>query len=348
MFDTEHGNESSNNSRNSSSSNCGGLCRGCHECWNSPSCTDESCCEVSTRAWVVISISTIAVVMICSMVPSSYYGVEYNQYALSRYKLTNKMDYDHVYDNGFYYLGLNYEMITFPRAFQYEEFDSNDLRVFSKEGLEFPFQCSFQWRPLKSAIPNIHRQFRVSYRPQVINRVIATIKNTVTQFTTDDFVTKRAEIDFTITKAIGDAVDDLGFEIPADKFQFAKPLLPDNVRSRFLQTQIQLVKNDEQVLRQQQALVLQETGVLVNQILSNSTRVLNEANSTSTRILNQAKADAFRLIGNAEQSGLNSLFVVLNITDLPTKSLLLKFINIEDNPDTKLYVGSSASQVFTI
>lgn len=122
--------------------------------------------------------SFLAVILICSMVPTSFYGVEYNEYALSRYKLTNKMNYDHVYDNGNYYLGLNYEMIKFPRTYQYETFSGNDLRVFSKEGLKFGFQCTFQWRPLPEAIPDIHKQFRVTYRPQVLNRVIATPSRT--------------------------------------------------------------------------------------------------------------------------------------------------------------------------
>lgn len=313
-----------------------------HPWWN------EESCGVQNKILAGASLSLLAVILICTMVPTSFYGVEYNEYALSRYKLTNKMDYDHVYDNGNYYLGLNYEMIKFPRSFQFETFSGNDLRVFSKEGLEFGVQCTFQWRILPEAIPDIYKQFRVTYRPQVLNRVIATIKNTATQYTTDDFVTKRAEIDNAITLAIGDAIDDLGFNIPADKFQFAKPILPDNVRARFLQTQIQLVKNDEQSLRQQQSLVLQETNVIVAQINSNATRTLTEANSTSTLILSQAKADAFRIIGNAEQAGLNSLFEGMNITDAYTRSLLMKIINIEDNRDVNLYFGATPSQVLSV
>ncbi len=303
-------------------------------------------CGFSNLAIILIIASVVALVMICAMVPSSYYGVEYDEYAISRNKLTNKVDYSRVYTNGHYYLGLNYEMITFPRTYVYEEFKGNALRVFSSEGLEFPFQFSFQWRPMKKSIPSIHRKFRTSYRPQVINRVIATIKNTVTRYSTDDFINRRAEIDSVITQAIGDAVDDLGFEIPADKFQLAKPILPDNVRHRFLQTQIQLVKNEEQALHQQEAAVLQETGVLVNQILSNATKTVTEAHSTAARILSEAQSIAFASIQSANQAGLARLINDLNITETAT---LLKIITLEDSPDVKLYFGAGpVSQVLPI
>lgn len=302
---------------------------------------NQDCCNNKRGHVVVAVMSFIAVVLICSMVPASFYGVEYDQYGLDRDKLYNKMDYNVVYENGNYYLGLNHEFVIFPRIFQYEQFNNDTLRVFSKEGLEFGFQCSFQWRPRKEAIPDIHKQFRVSYQPQVINRVIATIKNTVTKYTTDDFINKRDTIDKDITISIGKAVYDLGFEIPADKFQFAKPLLPDNVRARFLQTQVQLVKNEEQALRQTQALVIQETNVIVSAINSNATSLLAQATSMSTRILAEAKALAFSTINDEEQLGLFRLFSGMNITDSTTKSLLRKVIAVEDNQSVKLYFGAN-------
>lgn len=304
--------------------------------------------EENTRFWIKLSLSVIAIVMISSMVPASYYGVEYHEYAMARYKLVNSLDYSKVYDNGFYFLGLNYEMIKFPRVFTHEHFTGDDLRVFSKEGLEFAFQCSFQWRPIKEFIPSIHKQFRLSYQPQVKNRVIATIKNTVTMYTTDDFIHHRALIDKTITKNIGDAVRELGFDIPEDKFQFEKPLLPDNVRARFLQTQVQLVKNDEQVLRQQQALVIQETNVLVGNINSNATRVLTQATSTSTRIIAEANANAYNIYNTAEQQGLYELFSGMNITDSYTKALLRKIMAIENNNGVKLYYNSDHTNTVNI
>ena len=298
------------------------------------------------KAWVVGITSVIAVIMICSMVPSSFYGVEYDQYGLNRDKLYNKMEYDHVYENGNYFLGLNHEFIIFPRVFQYEHFTGAQLSVFSKEGLEFGFQCSFQWRPKKEAISNIHRQFRVSYQPQVINRVIATIKNTVTKYTTDDFIHMRDVIDDDITNSIGAAVAQLGFDIPQDKFQFAKPLLPDNVRSRFLQTQVQLVKNDEQSLRQQQSYVLQETQVLVAGINSNATKLVSQASSSSNRIIATATAQAFGIINTAEQNALANLFSSLNVNEAD-KALLTKIIALEGT-SANMYFGDGVGLVKTV
>jgi hypothetical protein len=225
-------------------------------------------------------------------------------------------------------------------VYQYEQFSGSALSVFSKEGLEFGFQCTFQWRPKKEAIPGIHRQFRVTYRPQVINRVIATIKNTVTKYTTDDFINSRDAIDRDITLAIGDAVDDLGFDIPADKFQFAKPLLPDNVRSRFLQTQVQLVKNDEQTLRQQQAIVLQETQRLVAGIISNATAVTTQAGFTAQSVVDVAQADATRIVTQAEQESIAQIVDVLGVD-------VIKVMYLEDaNPH--LYVGGGVGFVKTV
>jgi len=304
------------------------------------------------RAWAspnrnacLIVAAIVATVMISVMVPISYYGVEYNQYGLSRNKLTNKIDYSTIYVNGNYYLGLGYEMINFPRNYQYEYFSNNQLSVFSREGLEFFIQCSFQWRPLRSAIPEIHRQFRLAYRVQVINRVISTIKNTAIQFNIDQFVVNRTYIDSLITGNIAFAVASIGFEIPIDKFQFDKPLFPDTVRNRYLQTQVQLVKNEEQTLRQQQAIVEQETTLLVSNINSNASRLLSEATSTSNRIMSEAKSNAFNIINIAEQEGLNSLFIGMSITNSTTKKLLQKIIAIERSSGLTIYFDLNPGSV---
>jgi regulator of protease activity HflC (stomatin/prohibitin superfamily) len=289
--------------------------------------------DSETRYCLVGTPIVIAIIMICSMVPMSYNGVEYDDYGIDRDKLLNKVNYDRVYSNGNYFLGLNHEFIKFPRVYQFEEFTGDKLSVFSKEGIEFGFQCTFQWKPKKEAIPDIHRQFRVSYRPQVINRFIATVKNTVTKYTTDDFINSRDLIDRDITTAIGDAVDELGFDIPADKFQFAKPLLPDNVRSRFLQTQVQLVKNDEQTLRQQQAVVLQETQRLVAGVTSNATAVIAQADFTAQSIIDVAIADSTRIVNQAEQESIAQIVDLMGVD-------VIKVMYLED-ANTKLYVGSS-------
>lgn len=310
--------------------------------------SSNSCCKcrwwfnisVEGRLWLVGGLSVIAVIMICSMVPSSYYGIEYDEYGLNRDKLLNKVEYGRVYDNGNYFLGLNHEFIKFPRVYQFEGFSGTGLSVFSKEGLEFGFQCTFQWRPKRDAIPDIHRQFRLSYRPQVINRVIATIKNTVTKYTTDDFINSRALIDHDITVAIGNAVSDLGFDIPADKFQFAKPLLPDNVRARFLQTQVQLVKNDEQALRQQQAVVLQETQRLVAGVISNATAVGTQAGFTAQSIVGVAQADAARIVQQAEQDSIAQIVSAMGVD-------IIKVMYLED-AGANLYVGGGVGLVKTV
>ncbi len=287
------------------------------------------------------------VLFIVVALPMSFHGVEYNEYALGRYSLSNKVDYGTVYSHGnHYFFLLGYQMITFPSTFQYEEFSGEHaLSVFSKEGLLIGFQCTFQWRIKKEAIPKIHKEFRTSYRPQVLNRVIATIKNTVVQFTTDDFILNRELIDRIITTNIGNAVTELGFEIPADKFQFAKPLLPNNVRQKYLQTDTQLVINQQQSLLFQKAQVEQQTDVMVNLILSNATKILNEATSTSNKILGTAQADSYKITESAVQNGFALLFNTLNVTDPETMSQLIKAINLEVNSDIKLYVGLAGKAV---
>lgn len=308
---------------------------------------------VSTPCGVLTltSVCVIAVAMICAMVPSSYYALEYDDYGLHRDKLYNKVDYNRVYDNGYYFLGLNQEFIKFPRTYLYEQFSADlnsTLPVFSADGLEFGFQCTYQWRINKEFIPEIHRNFRLAYRQQVNNRVISAIKNVAISFTTEEFVTKRALVDDVITVAIGRAVASLGFEIPDDKFQFAKPILPDNIRVKSLQKVVQLINNDVQTLVQQWQLVLQETGVQTNLILSNATKVVNQAYSTNSRIIAEANAQAFNIVNSAEQTGLELLFKGMNITDTETMALLRQVIAIEGNPTASIYFGVNPSSVLRI
>lgn len=301
--------------------------------------------------WTLTILGLIAVILIAVLVPVSFYGLEYNEYGLHRDKLYNKVDYDRVYDNGMYYLGVNQEFISFPRNYNYESFNNlsqNVLPVFSKDGLEFGFQCDYQWRINKNAIPEIHRNFRLAYRQQVNNRVIATIKNTAIAFTTEEFVTSRELVDRIITSNIGQAVSELGFIIPTDKFQFAKPILPENIRVKSLQKVVQLINNDVQGLELQKQQVLQETDVMVKLILSNSTKILSEAQSTYNRILAQYGAESFNLINTAQQTGLQTLFTSMNITDDKTREMLRQTIAIEQNPNVQLYVGISPTSVLSV
>lgn len=293
---------------------------------------------ISENPCICISLCVIGVILIVSLVPASYHAVEFDEYALDRYTLTNNVDYNTVYDNGNWFTGVSHEMITFPRTFNYEVFEGTQLTVFSEEGLEYSLQCSFQWRLVRERIPEIHKQFRLAYRQQVLNRVISAIKNTMTLYPIVTIITNRALIDAVLTHAVSAAVESMGVEIPGDKFQLDKPILPDSVRSKLLVTQVQLILNDEQRLRQQESLVIQETNVIVSNIVANATRVVTEGAAQAARIVSEAQSGAFATVETAAQLGLASMFTQLGVTRADTKAKLKLILAAETMPNsTRVY-----------
>jgi hypothetical protein len=298
--------------------------------------------------WILTVAISLGVLLFVILFPLSFHAVEYDEYALDRDKLRNNLDYNHVYENGNHFTGVNHEMIAFPRVFQFETFVGYDLPVFTSEGIQIGLQASYQWALIKTAIPSIHRQFRLVYKDQVHARVKAAIKNTATQFSADDFIKRRGDIDEAMTNASSAAIHDLGFNLPPDKFQLDKPLLPDNIVNKNLQTVIQLITNQAQAYKQQEAQVFQQTNVDVNNILSNGTRIVTEAQSQADRIISEANSFASNVVVGAEQAGLNNLFVSMGITNSTTKAILSKFIAIDNAAGIKLTMGLNPNPVYAV
>lgn len=283
----------------------------------------------------------IATIMLATMIPLSLYAVRYPKWALEKEKLSNRVNYDHVYGNGYYWLGLNKALIEFPATFQFIRFGTDEgetpLSVFSNEGLEFFLDCNVGVRMRKEAVPSIHKAFRLGYMDQVKNLVVAAIKNTATLFSTDDFITRRNVTDLAIASAVQAAVGTIGFDMPLENFQLRRPQMPESVVLKYRQALVQLINNGAQTFVQQKAMVEQQTNVLEQQILANASRVAIQSNATASRLITEARAYAQNRLLIAEQQGLAELFAGMNVTDPTIKRVLQTLISVELNPTIRVF-----------
>ena len=87
-----------------------------------PSVLDEVLTQdfwLQKKVWVPVSVVLfIGVILTIALVPASFSYVEYDELALKKNTVSNKVDNSIVYENGRYFWGVSVEPLTFPSKYQ--------------------------------------------------------------------------------------------------------------------------------------------------------------------------------------------------------------------------------------
>lgn len=293
----------------------------------------------SVPDWLKWTACCVAIFLIALLVPLSYHGVPLNNYGLDRNALTNSVSYDRVYSNGLYFTGLSHDFVLFPSSFQFMELINKDMTVINSDGLSYSIQVSLQWRIRQEAVPQLHRSFRQNIEPQVRSRLRTAIATAMNTFDMRDMITNRSKIDRRITAEVAARLDEIGIEVPPEKFQLDTPILPETVAARFLDTQVQLIRNEEAVFKQAETAVRQSTQVDVNAILANATRIRDVTGTTVVARIDSATSVAQRMVEEARLSGLQLVFDAMNVTSTQLKQRLALVLAARQPANLTIYKG---------
>lgn len=262
------------------------------------------------------------------LVPLSFSYIEYNQYALKRNTFGSTVDVDHIYDNGRYAWGLNYEPVDFPRQYQkvVEGFD-----VFPDSGLEFRINIVFYYRLQKSNIGKLFKAFGTVFHNHVISRANAKIKNQAPNFSVKQYTTDRPIITQQLHSSLVGELNSIWIDVPFDKFYLTEISIPPAILEKDLDASVQKQRNIEEQNHQLEIVVRKETEQLVQEINANITLIKATAEATAIRIEKEAKAIAEKTLASADGLGLEDMFSQLNVTDPELKQKYFTYFAFLDS-----------------
>lgn len=258
------------------------------------------------------------IISIIFMIIFSFSYVEWNQYALKQNTANNKVDYNHVYENGRYFWGLARRPITFINTAITVEFTGkNSLIIFTDGGLEMNISCSFQYIIIKDELPILFRNYGTTYPQQIKSISLSILKNLAPNFTMEEYYQKRYEIRnhmFDNLKKI--LRRDLNVDVIYFQLDYIE--LPEILITKLLSIAVQNQTNIKEQYIQQASVIRQQTISMAQSIIANATVINQTAISEANFIVEKAKSEAFKIIQNAKKNGLANIYTELglNTTDL--------------------------------
>jgi len=295
----------------------------------------------SPKFWVTCSIFTcIGVILVVILVPLSFSYVDYDELAFRRNTLSNFVDQDEVFHNGRYFWGLTSRPLTFPSIFQRFEYRGTDLEVFSAGGLAFMLDVDLYYRLNPSDLSNIFTDFGTEYDSRIRDEAIASIKNTATMFSVDDFVINRPQIVDRMFENLNRDLEQVHVQIEPEKLLLRRIIFPDNIRTIFLRTAVQDLENNRAILQRDVDLFNIETQQFVESIRANVTIVNQTATSLAQATVLNARAQADEIRQEAIGTGLDIFFTTLNFQDPTSRERIFELYSIIDSQNgARVIVG---------
>ncbi|KAJ8019937.1 hypothetical protein HOLleu_41726 [Holothuria leucospilota] len=329
--------------------------------------------QITFFALVVFGIAALLLVI---LLPRSFKGVAFNEYAFKRRKASGKVDTSRVYTGGRYYIGITFAFKTFPADAHFVEL--YDLEVFTSDRLEVKLDCSFQYFLRYEDLQLLHDTFDLRYEDIMRTNAIDALKSAVTQFSTRDFGTIRDVIEEVLFQAVRarlggsccpiycdipgggcNETTDENFNVtscfPRDSdecgpdelslfasvryFQLLFVDIPDDVISRNLLTLTQLEDGEREEYIQDAQLVQIQTEKMVQDIQNQASEISENATAQSNLIRARAVAEAQAIIEEAHSTGLAMMYETLNITTPEQKASLNYLRTLRDHQDVYMSIN---------
>merc|ERR1711935_528978 len=243
---------------------------------------------------ILCSILSLTILVAVILIACSFSVLNYNEVGLN-YSTWFKVIENETYPNGIHFIGLGHSFHRYEISLTTIEF-SNDkgatlpmIKCRTKDGLELDLEISLQYKVVANRVYDVYTTYGENEKI-IMNRVILdVISDTSTMFTSNDFFTKRAEIQNTMKTDLQIQVKDKTFH-EVVFFQLRSLNLPDAFENEIKNTEIkgQDIKTAEAELERDS--VMFETGVKVARSAVNAT--VESAYGEGNKTVYQAQAEA--------------------------------------------------------
>jgi hypothetical protein len=285
----------------------------------------------------IISI-ILLLILIITTVACSYNYIDYNQMSFVQNRL-GSVDTSRVYTNGRYFLTLDKFFVNFPSTYQHIVYTTP---VFTDIGLQFDLEISFYYKLKPNKLGNTYNLYSKNYESRIINIAKTTIKNEAIQYTINDYIRKRHDIELKLGSILQLTLDEMvGVDVPQKYFRLLTINMPNTLITTSLESAIELQNNQIQQYKQEVSVIKADTQKMVSEINAHAIQIIAYANTTANKIILSSEIILSNQINTARAIGIESVFVGLNITDSNIKTEFVRIFAYIDSNNSKIVQTSN-------
>jgi regulator of protease activity HflC (stomatin/prohibitin superfamily) len=285
-------------------------------------------------------------IFIAMLVPSFFY-VGYDEIALKKNSVSNKINLEDVYEPGRYFWGFWCDKVAFSTIYKFVDFNrGNELSVFDKNGLTVELHSSFQYRIVQKDLGKLFDRYGYDFHPQVVAIARMELKNQLAKrYEARDFFMRRREVTLEIEKLLDEKLKaDMFVTIPSGKFQLREVILPDITVKSYLNVILAAEQNEVRNTTIEASQIRAQTDLNVEREYNSARYIIEQrAKAKADAIIRAARAEADRILLNATARGHRSIRDKL---DLDPDAQFAKFLRLENvASDTVIVSGGDPSQL---
>jgi regulator of protease activity HflC (stomatin/prohibitin superfamily) len=321
--------------------------------------------------WLLgIGAVTIILIIIASVIATSFVYIEPGQYALLEGTHGgNSGIIQTPYRNGRQRPGWGFKKHVFPAPMQTIVYKSGSphgiVLAFADNGLEFEVECSFDFWIVFENLYVMYDKYRMNYMIQISSVGLRALKNVAPRFSLTEYIQNRTLIHREMYTYLKRDVESICGNVTcvtipnSAHFQLRRVHVPSAIHETWSTTSIQSQINARQEYERQTILVEKETERLQAEIIANKSRI--EIGTQNQVTVIRANADAYSIAKREEAAGVGIASVVnkLNLTSTegqefyrlwsirgsndPELTRMLRAKFVLDDTNTKVVYGSAQS-----
>lgn len=314
-----------------------------------------------TAAVVVVAL------LIIIIVPMSFSYLDYDEYAFKRRRSTGSVDTNNVYSGGRHFVGPDYEFKTFKASAHFVKY--SHIPIFTQDNLEVSISVELQYFVIKEDLKSLHDAFDIYYESIIENNAKDALKNSVTKFDTDEFISNRSTIQHDLYNGVRQRLsgrccipgckkncdsckqwekcddnckpretctkEDKGLFVEVRYLQLHDIDIPAQVNDRKLLSLIRDLEKEKEESVKSETIVRKQTELEVTKIRNNASEVIALANSLSKRTVEEASIEAEQKLQEAHNDGTSNLITQLGLTDKKHKASLNYLQSIKNHEKMK-------------
>lgn len=317
----------------------------------------------------VAAVLGIGILLTVTLVPLSLGYLDFYEYGFVRSKFSGAVDTNYVYAGGRHFIGLISEFKEFYASAQFVKYDH--IPIFTTDNLEVIISVEFQYFLIKEDLKLLHDSYDIRYQSIIVNNAKDALKNAITKFDTDEFITNRTVIQDHLLMGLrqrlggiccipgcrqhNDCVGCQKWQIcdngckpraeckKADKGLFVEVRylqlhdidIPIQVNERKLLSLIRDLEKEKEESVKTETIVKKQTEFEVAQIKNNAKELIANANAEQERIVNEAEVNYQRKIEDIHNKGLQKTFNDLGFTSTKHKASLNYLKTLRDHEMVK-------------
>lgn len=303
------------------------------------------------------------------LLPMSFSYLDFYEYGFARRRTTGSVDTDTVYAGGRHFIGPDFEFKEFYAAAQFVYFDH--IPIFTTDNLEVSISVELQYFLIQEDLKLLHDTFDIRYQSIVVGNAKDALKNSVTKFDTDEFISNRTVIQHELLNGVRKrlsgicclpgcktAIDcpackqwelcvpgckprttcsseDKGLFVEIRYLQLSDIEIPAQVNERRLLTLIRELEEEKEKSIKEEMIIRKQTELEVNKFKNQAKEAIANATAMSKLLMDEAEVDYSRVIETVHNDGLSAMYKGLDMTTDKLKSSLNYMRTLQDHEKVK-------------